>query len=409
MNIEERNKALMKTRYKYLIFCGLLQIPIGVSMIWGIFQPYVMDLMDWDVDTASAAYPIAVIMFVVGGIISGKLQERFSPRAVVLIAGVMMGAGCALAAFTPQSMPMFFYITFSIVCGLGWGISYNQAIALSQKWFYDKRGFAGGIVVAALGVAAMILTPIANAMFTNFGFTVSFIFWGALFLAVNVVSAAVIKNPPDGFVVKKEGDADSVLTAKQYKPGEILKMPLFYILFLCMFCACISFYIINPVWVLIGQGKGVDMNLLVTGMMIASIANSAGRLVASSLSDRIGRKFTVLILYILICAACLGMWKLPGASIIPMFSLVCFCYGGFLATFPAITTDYFGVKYTGTNYALVMIGMGVASVVSLVVATAFTGADLPLDMRCLPAAVIAVLGVVFSLMLKSVKVKKKEK
>lgn len=399
----------MKTRYKYLIFCGLLQIPIGVSMIWGIFQPYVMELMNWDVDTASAAYPIAVIMFVVGGIISGKLQERFAPRVVVLIAGVMMGAGCVLAAFTPQSMPMFFYITFSVVCGLGWGISYNQAIALSQKWFYDKRGFAGGIVVAVLGIAAMILTPVANALFTRCGFTESFIFWGALFLAVNVVSALVIKNPPEGFAVNKADDSDAVLNAKQYKPAEILKTPLFYILFLCMFCACISFYIINPVWVLIGQGKGVDMTLLVTGMMIASIANSAGRLVASSLSDKIGRKYTVLILYIIICAACLGMWKLPGASIIPMFSLVCFCYGGFLATFPAITTDYYGVKYAGTNYALIMVGMGVASVASLVVATVFTNANLPLDMRCIPAAVIAVLGVVFSLMLRSVKGKKEKK
>ncbi|MBQ4249186.1 MAG: OFA family MFS transporter [Clostridia bacterium] len=409
MNTDEKNDSLMKTRFKYLIFCGILQIPIGVSMIWGIFQPYVMDLTGWDVDTAGAAYPIAVIMFVLGGIISGKLQERFVPRVVVLISGVMMGAGCVLAAFTPFDMPVFFYITFSVICGLGWGISYNQAIALSQKWFYDKRGFAGGVVVAALGIAAMITTPIASALFTHFSFKLAFIFWGAIFLLVNIVSAIFIKNPPEGFGKDKGGDSAAILSAKQYTPGEILKTPLYYILFLCMFCACISFYIINPVWALIGEGKGVDMTLIVTGMMIASIANSAGRLVASTLSDRIGRKFTVLILYILICAACLGMWKLPGLWIIPSFSLVCFCYGGFLATFPAITTDYYGVKHAGTNYGLVMIGMGAASVISLVIASAFTRADLPLDMRCLPAAIIAVLGVVFSLMLKSVKPKKKEK
>ena len=67
------------------------------------------------------------------------------------------------------------------------------------------------------------------------------------------------------------------------------------------------------------------------------------------------------------------------------------------------------MKYAGTNYALIMVGMGVASVASLVVATVFTNANLPLDMRCIPAAVIAVLGVVFSLMLRSVKGKKEKK
>jgi OFA family oxalate/formate antiporter-like MFS transporter len=53
--------------------------------------------------------------------------------------------------------------------GLGFGVVYNTAVTLSQQWFYDKRGLAGGIVVSSLGFAGIIFTPIINYTLTNFG------------------------------------------------------------------------------------------------------------------------------------------------------------------------------------------------------------------------------------------------
>lgn len=187
---------LMKTRGKFLVFCALLMIPIGVSNIWGIFQPYVMDYMGWNSDTASATYMICVIMFVVGGIIGGKLQDYFSPKIIILLGGVLMGIGTAGAAFSPSAAPVVFYILYGVICGIGYGISYNQAVSLSQKWFYDKRGFSGGIVVAALGISAMIATPVSNALFVNLGFRFTFIFWGVLFAVLNLVISFLLKILP---------------------------------------------------------------------------------------------------------------------------------------------------------------------------------------------------------------------
>jgi len=400
----ETKEHLMKTRFKYLIFCAILQIPVGVSMIWGIFQPYIMAEMGWDVDTASSTYPLMVIMFTVGGIISGKLQSKFDPKMVVCIGGICLAVGCIAAGFTPASTPLILYLTYSVIAGIGYGVGYNQAIALSQKWFYDKRGFSGGVVVASLGIASMIATPVANWSFTNFGFKTTFIAMGVIFFIINVGISFFLKNPPEGFGATV--DASKVtFSTKQYTPGEIVKTPHLYLLIVCMICACISFYILNPVWIVMGQGKGIDMTVLVAGMMVASITNSLGRVVASTLSDKIGRRLTIMALYIIIFFACIGMWKLPGMWFIPCFCVVCFCYGGFLATFPAIPTDFFGVLHSGSNYGIVMSGMAIACVLSLVVGAGFTNAGLALDVRCIPAALIAVAGVIFAIIMRPIKQK----
>jgi len=400
----ETREHLMKTRFKYLIFCAILQIPVGVSMIWGIFQPYIMSEMGWDVDTVSAIYPISVIFFVLGGIISGRMQSKMNPKMVIRIGGIVLAAGCAISALTTPTTPWVLYAAYILLAGTGYGIGYNQAIALSQKWFYDKRGFAGGVVVAALGVATMIATPVANWLFSTYGFRFTFFAMAGLFLVVNVGMSFFVKNPPEGFGITISAEKMTFST-KQYTPGEVVKTPQFFLVVLAMMCACISFYIINPVWVVMGQGKGVDMNILVAGMMVASLTNSLGRVVASTLSDKIGRRLTIMVLYVIIFFACLGMWKLPGIGIIPCFCLVCFCYGGFLATFPAITTDFFGVLHSGSNYGLVMSGMAIACLLALVVGGVFAKSGLPLDARCIPAAVIAVFGIIFAILLRPIKQK----
>lgn len=193
---------------------------------------------------------------------------------------------------------------------------------------------------------------------------------------------------------------------KQYRPSEIIKTGKLYIVIICMFCAVTAYYILNPVWMIIGQEKGISMDTLVVGMMIAMFANAIGRLVASNLSDKLGRKPLILALYVILFIGCLGMWLFGGVGLIAAFVIVAFCYGGFLSTFPAISTDLFGVKYAGVNYGLVMIGMGLASLFTMFMSSAFTNAGLSVTSRCIPAAIITVAGILFGAILKIKKPKK---
>jgi len=346
-------------------------------------------------------------MFVIGGIIGGKLQIKFPPRIVVLISGVLMALGCIISAFCPKDLTIYFYISYAIIASAGFGMCYNQSVILPQKWFYDKRGFASGIVVSALGISCMVGTPLTNWIFSTFRFKLSFIIIGVIFFVIAFAVSFFMKAPPEGFIIVSN-DSNVTLSTRQYRPSEIIKTHQYYLLVICMICATISFYMINPIWMLLGEVKGVAINVLLLGMMISSFANSIGRFVSSTVSDIIGRRFTIMILYVLSFIGCFGAWKLGGNWLVPCFALVCFCYGGCLATFPAIASDFYGILHSGANYGLIMIGMGISSTVAISIGAAFSNANMPLDERCLPASIIALAGAVFAALLRPIKDKNKQ-
>jgi OFA family oxalate/formate antiporter-like MFS transporter len=123
-----------------LFFAALMQFSVGISYVWSVFQPFVMKQYGWNATTASMTYTVMVLAFVLGGTIGGRIQEKLSPKIIIILGGIIMAIGSFLSYFTPASNPLFLYATFGILSGLGMGFVYNTAISLSQKWFYDKRG-----------------------------------------------------------------------------------------------------------------------------------------------------------------------------------------------------------------------------------------------------------------------------
>jgi OFA family oxalate/formate antiporter-like MFS transporter len=113
----------------------------------------------------------------------------------------------------------------------------------------------------------------------------------------------------------------------------------------------------------IAVGKGFG-EAAVIGVMAITICNSFGRLFWGTISDKLGRINTIIVL--LVGTAILSFFVLlaDGYLIFVLIGGIGFFYGGFLSSFPSLTADYFGPKHMSTNYGFVLIGLGVASVVS---------------------------------------------
>jgi len=374
-----------------------VQLCLGTAYIWGVFQPKVVEL-GWAQTDAALTYSLLLGILTFGSMVGGKIQDKMSPTPVIIIGGVILAAGFFLAGLATPEMPWVLWLTYGVMGGFGMGMTYTTTIAVCQKWFPDRRGLITGIIVSALGFGGLVFTPVANALMDSAGVMATFQWFALIFLVVTVVCGLIIKNPPQGYKpdgwtppAPKEGAA----IRQDLTPGQTLKTPQYYMVTLAMLLACAAGLMVIPFAKILGTDGGLTPEVAAVGVMVISGFNSAGRLFWGWVSDRLGCKRTLIILMVIAAAAAPVAALVKGAWVLVLIGAVGFSYGGFLGVFPAITSEYFGIRNMGMNYGMVMLGFSIGAVASAYVAAYFKelsgGFLVPFLIASAAAAVAAVL------------------
>lgn len=353
-----------------ILICGMICcLILGFCYMYSIIQPYVMNYFSIESAEAALPYTIFLAVFVLGNYVGGILQKKISIKKIMLIGYLCMAAGILLTGFLPVSSPKMMWATYGGLLGLGDGIVYNVIVAMMQKWFPDKKGFATGLVLATLGISATILSPLCSRWLSSYGFSKTFIILAVIFAVIGVFGMLTIEAPPEGYMagfVPKGG----AFNTKQYEAREVIRTATYYKLFLIQTFSIPAFVLISSIFVSFGTGKGLDTALLVAGVSIASLFQVAGRFIISSVSDKISTKNSMILVFIITISAVILLTFSSGYVYLVCFWLLSFAYGGSAATIPSLTTDYFGVKNAGVIVSLVLIGMGVSSICTPLIAKA---------------------------------------
>ena len=354
-----------KVMNRWLVVVGalLIQVALGAVYIWSVFKAPLMKLFNWDAASTSLTYSITILMFAIGTIIFGKLQDKIGPKKVASLGGIMLAVGLLLASRTTSVV--WLYISFGVIGGLGIGAGYVCPLATCVKWFPDKKGLITGLAVAGFGGGALVFTPIAKSFITNYGILNTFAYLGIIFGVCVVLGAQFLKNPPPGY--KPAGwnppaPVSGKATGLDFSTGEMLKTPAFYLIWVSYLFGAAAGLMIIANALPIAQAQGISEALAVSAVMIVSVFNSAGRLLWGTVSDKIGRIKTLMLIFVICGITMIGLKMLTGTLILVGVSLVGFCFGGFLALYPSLTADFFGTKFLGMNYGSVFMAYGIAGV-----------------------------------------------
>lgn len=272
-------------RVKVLLMGMLSLLFGGISYSWGIIQPYIMKYYSLDASAASIPFSVNLGIFVVGCIIGGKLQIKYSIRKAFITGVIISFIGMFLTSIVPVRFPFALTVTFGLITGLGGGIVYNTLIAAMQQFFPDKKGMATGFILFMIGFSGFFMSPLINYALSNYSLSAMFMTVSFLGLIAGIAASIYVTEPPYGYMDGcLKTDNKTLTDVKQYAPREMLKTKYYYIIALSMFLAVPGFMLISPQFVLIGTERAITGTQAVSAVMFASISQACGRLAVPSLS-----------------------------------------------------------------------------------------------------------------------------
>jgi OFA family oxalate/formate antiporter-like MFS transporter len=296
--------------------------------------------------------------------VEGYLVDRFGPRWVVLCGGILVGAAWVLNSFA-SSLPVLYVA--AAIGGIGTGAVYGTCVGNALKWFPGRRGLAAGITASGFGAgAALTIVPIANMISTS-GYEHAFLYFGLLQGGIVFLVSWLLFAPPAELIAAK---AKANQTAHGYTPAEVLRSPVFYVLYAMFVLIAAGGLTMAASMAPIAKDFKIDkvpvdlfgftMAALVFALALNRIFDGVGRPFFGWLSDRIGREYTMALAFFL-GAAALYTLSQSGSNPVVFVLVTAFyfgVYGEIFSLFPATQGDTFGSKYAAANAGMLYTAKG---------------------------------------------------
>lgn len=398
-----------KRRWRVLLLYGIINLCLGGLYAWSVFALPMQERLG--VESLSMVYTTSVSLGFISMIVGGALQKRVGTKLLLLIAGIMFGAGLLLSSVVRSQGALL--VSYGLLCGLGSALAYGCTVGNAVRLFPDKRGLAGGISAATYGGSAIILPPIASSLIEKLGVAWTFRVLGLVFLVVVCVCALLVEECPEGFVPEgwtPPAGQNTVAEGKNWV--QMITTPVFYVMLLLLLCGAIGgSMMISQASPMAQRLAGMPVSVASVMVSILSVFNALGRVLSGMLSDKIGRINILRIMLVcsfmgvlLISMVKSGNYLLFGVGI----SMVGMGFGTFLGVYPGLTADRFGAKHQNVNYGIVFIGFALAGLIAPSVAsTAYMNSG-SYHLAFYAAMALAVVGLILTVLLQ-VMIKKAKK
>ncbi len=297
------------------------------------------------------------------------LADRFGPRPLVMIGGVMIGFSWVLFSWANTLTALY---VGGAIGGVGTGLVYGTCIGNALKWFQGRRGLAAGVTAAGFGAgAALTVLPLMHSLASN-GYEATFFRFG-LAQGIVVLLAALALKKPTGRAAARKKNPRLPQTKTDSTPFETLKSGIFWLMYVDFVLVAASGLMATAQLAPIANGFGIAKTpvtllsftapALLFALSLNNLMNGVSRPLFGWVSDWLGREMTMFLTFL---AEGIGIFYLQRYGSNPVLfvilaGLVFFAWGNIFSIFPALTSDQFGNKYATTNYALLYTAKGCAA------------------------------------------------
>ena len=369
----------------------------------GFFGQLFTTTCDWQISTLGWMYTLFFVLLGSSAAIWGGWLERVGPRKAGFVAALCWCGGMLISALGIYLHQFWLMILGSgVIGGIGLGLGYISPVSTLIKWFPDRRGMATGMAIMGFGGGAMIGSPLAADLMKHFatptdvGVMQTFVVMAVVYFVFMTAGAFGYRVPetgwkPEGWTPPPAQANNTMITQKHVHVKKVWGIPQFWLIWmvLCMNVSAgigvigMSSPMLQEVFggSLIGVSAkfgDLDKTQLAAIATVAagftallSLFNIGGRFFWATLSDKLGRKITYLVFFVL---GGLMYFSVPGSAaagstvlFVGAFCVILSMYGGGFATVPAYLADIFGTQMVGAIHGRLLTAWATAGVLGPVV------------------------------------------
>jgi MFS family permease len=369
----------------------------------GFFGQLFTTSCDWQISTLGWMYTLFFVLLGSSAAIWGGWLERVGPRKAGVVSALCWCGGMLLSALGVYLHQFWLMILGSgVIGGIGLGLGYISPVSTLIKWFPDRRGMATGMAIMGFGGGAMIGSPMAADLMkyfatpTSMGVTQTFVVMAIVYFGFMMAGALTYRVPetgwkPTGWTPPAAQVNNAMITQRHVHVKKVWGIPQFWLIWMVL-CMNVSAGIgvigmASPMLQevfggsLIGVSQKfgeLDKTQLAAIASIAagftallSLFNIGGRFFWASLSDKLGRKMTYVVFFVL---GGVLYFSVPGSAaagnivlFVGAFCIILSMYGGGFATVPAYLADLFGTQMVGAIHGRLLTAWATAGVLGPVV------------------------------------------
>ncbi|MFC2006603.1 MFS transporter [Chloroflexota bacterium] len=334
--------------------CSFISMTIwgGLLPVYGVFFKPMSTELGWTRATTSGAYSWMYLLAGFLAILAGKLSDKFGPRLLIMVCGLLMGLGYVLMSQVNTIWQL--YLFYGVIVGIGvGGTAHPTVMSTMARWFVRRRGLVTGIVQAGMGIGAIIILPLTARLISTQGWRTCYIILGIMALVIFILVGQFLRRDPaqmrqvpygagEAKIESLVSEARWVCLTKAIRNGQ------FWMISGIWFCSMFSMVIIGVHIIPHATDLGISPVNAANILAIRAGANIIGNIAIGVAGDKIGTKPALIISFILRTTALFWLLIIKEVWMFYQFALIIgfFAAGSGALMYP-IVAELFGLGELG--------------------------------------------------------------
>ena len=342
-------RTMINSHYRWVIVAagGVLGcVAIGAMFSLPVFIRPIAEATKWSITGVSSAMTVGFLAMALASMFWGTLSDRIGPRPVVLIGSVMLAASVAVASRTTSLIE--FQLIFGVLVGAATAAIFAPMMATVTGWFDTHRSLAVSLVSAGIGMAPIVMSPLAAWLVSNYDWRTSMLVIAGVAAVVMIPVTFLVRRPPAleaGAVAAQGGGEPDV----EMSLGQALRSPPFIILVLTNFFCCATHS--GPIFHTVSYAVtcGIPIVTAVSIYSVEGLAGMGGRVVFGILGDRLGAKPVLVVGLLLQAFGALAYFFVRElAAFYAVAAVFGFIYAGVMPLYAVLARENFPLRMMGT-------------------------------------------------------------